>query len=349
MGYLIPRLLQEHNQQKYFITVYSYGLDQESDTSKKIRIHAHLYRDLKDLTDRQSAEKIHQDQIDILVDLNGHLKGSRLGICALRPVPIQVRYLGMAGTTGAPFFDYIITDRIVTPPEQSKFYSEAFAYMPHTYQVNDYVLQGQVNSLTRKKCHLSDQAFVFACFCSLYKIDPPIFDAWMQILKAVPESVLWLLQGNQQAVLNLRQEAQKRDVDPSRLVFAEHLEKTTHLQRIELADLALDTRIVNGAATTSDALWAGLPVVTIQGTHFASRMSSSLLTAIDLTELITHSLDDYVNLAVGLARNREHLEKIRKRLKVNKFTKPLFNAPLFTVNLENLYRWMWEKRFTVHG
>jgi protein O-GlcNAc transferase len=157
------------------------------------------------------------------------------------------------------------------------------------------------------------------------------------------------LQGNQQAVLNLRQEAQKRDVDPSRLVFAEHLEKTTHLQRIELADLALDTRIVNGAATTSDALWAGLPVVTIQGTHFASRMSSSLLTAIDLTELITHSLDDYVNLAVGLARNREHLEKIRKRLKVNKFTKPLFNAPLFTVNLENLYRWMWEKRFTVHG
>ena len=309
---------------------------------KKIESDCDAFVDIRDLSTIDTAKRIREDDIDILVDLKGHTKDHRLGICALRPALILATYLGFPGTTGANFFDYVITDRTVTPEEQAPYYTEKFAYLPHCYQVNDHTQAISDKPYARVDFGLPEDGFVFCSFNQSYKIEPVMWDVWMRIMRHVDGSILWLLDNNEMAKHNLKREASARDVNPDRIVFAAKLPKPEHLARLKLADLFLDTRIYNAHTTGSDALWAGVPLITLQGKHFASRVASSLLGAIDLPELVTHSLADYEALAVRLARHSDALLAFRERLSRNRLTKPLFDTPRFARNLENAYQQMWD-------
>jgi len=338
---LILGLFEKHNRDSFDIFCYSYGKDDGSYYRKHIQKTCDKFVDLRNLNDKEASKRIYLDESDILVDLVGQTEGNRLGICAVRPAPIQVRYLGMAGTTGAGCFDYIITDRIVTPEAHARFYSEKFVFMPHCYQINSKRMTSSRKEFTRRKFGLPEKNFVFCCFNSSYKIDPIIFDVWMNILKRVSGSVLWLMKGSEKVVSNLTNEAEKRGVSGNRLVFSHKLPIKDHLARLQLADLALDTRIVNGAATTSDALWAGIPVITITGGHFASRMSSSILSAVGLQELITDNLKAYEEMAVYLSLNPSALNEMQSKLEQNSKIMPLFDTDRFVGNIETAYRKMY--------
>ncbi len=342
MAHLMLGLFGLHNRNEFSIFCYSYGEDDASTYRAQIRRDCDRFVDIHNLNDTAAAKCIYEDQVDILVDLKGYTRGNRIGIYALRPAPVQVRYLGLAGTTGADFFDYIITDRIVTPEEHARYYSENFAYMPHSYQVNDHTQEISNKDWKKADFGLPEGSFVFCSFNQSYKIEPVMFNSWMKIIQQIPESVLWLQGTNETAKKNLRLEAEVRGMKSDRLIFAEKLSKSEHLARLRLADVALDTRIVSGAATTSDALWVGLPVITLQGSNFASRMSSSILTAIGLSELVVHSIEEYESLAIDLAHNPGKLQAIRQKLARNLTTEPLFDTPRFARNLEKAYREMWK-------
>jgi protein O-GlcNAc transferase len=330
-----------HNRNEFKVFSYSYGPSDGSHYRKKIEQGCDRLTDLRHLGDRDAAKQIYDDQVHILVDLMGHTGNSRLGICAYRPAPVQVTYLGYPGGTGAEFFDYMITDRTVSPKEHASFYSENLVYMPHSYQVNDHLQIISEKDWKRRDFGLPEKSFVFCSFSQPFKIEPLMFDIWMNILKQIPESVLWLLCRNASAEENLKREAESRGVSSARLVFAKELPKGEHLARQRHADLVLDTRIYNGHTTTSDALWAGVPLITLQGDHFASRVSASLLKAVGLSELITHSLKEYEKLAVRLSGNPPELMEIRQKLERNLHTEPLFDTPRFVKNLEKAYQEMW--------
>jgi protein O-GlcNAc transferase len=342
MAHLMLSLFGLHNRDEFEILCYSYGEDDRSHYRTRIRQDCDKFVDLRSLNYADAARCIYEDQVDILVDLKGYTGNSKLEICALRPAPVQVRYLGLAGTTGADFFDYIITDRIITPEEHVQYYSENFAYLPHCYQVNDRTQEILNKDWKKSDFGLPEDSFVFCSFNQGYKIEPVMFNTWMNILRQVPEGVLWLKRENEITEKNLRREAEARGVKPDRIVFSEKLPKSEHLTRLRLADVALDTRIVNGAITTSDALWAGVPVVTLQGSNFPSRMSSSILTAIGLPELIVHSIEEYESLAIDLVHNPSRLQTIRQKLTENLSTEPLFDTPRFAGNLESAYKEMWK-------
>jgi len=342
MAHLMLGLFGLHNRNEFNIFCYSYGEDDASAYRAQIRSDCDKFVDIHNLNDTAAAKCIYEDQVDILVDLKGYTRGNRIGIYALRPAPVQVRYLGLAGTTGADFFDYIITDRIVTPEEHARYYSENFAYMPHSYQVNDHTQEISNKDWKKADFGLPEGSFVFCSFNQSYKIEPVMFNSWMKIIQQIPESVLWLQGTNETAKKNLRLEAEAKGMKSDRLIFTEKLSKSEHLARLRLADVALDTRIVSGAATTSDALWVGLPVITLQGSNFASRMSSSILTAIGLSELVVHSIEEYESLAIDLAHNPGKLQAIRQKLARNLTTEPLFDTPRFARNLEKAYREMWK-------
>ncbi|GEM_PF-1050280 len=341
-AHLMSSLFGLHDRDTFNICCYSYGSDDGSDYRKKIRGDCDRFVDIQGLNAVEAAKRIHEDQTDILVDLKGYTHGNRLDICALRPAAIQVSYLGFPGTTGADFFDYIITDSIVTPEDHAIYYSEKFACLPHCYQVNDHKQTISDKEWKKADFGLPEQAFVFCSFNQAYKIEARIFDVWMSLLRRIPKSVLWLMPGNNIAKENLKHEARQRGVNPERLIFTDMVLKHEHLARYCLADLALDTRSYNGHTTTSDALWAGVPVITLQGTHFASRVSSSILRAISLPELITHSLTDYESLAMHLASHPDALAIIRKKLADKRLTAPLFDTLRFVRNLEKAYKEMWE-------
>jgi protein O-GlcNAc transferase len=287
-----------------------------------------------------AARQIFRDQVDILVDLRGHTKGNRF-ISALRPAPIQVFYLGYPGTTGAEFYDYMITDKMVTPEAHADYYSEKLVFMPHCYQINDHEQAISDKLWKRSDFNIPENSFVFCSFNGSFKIEPVMFDTWMRILHRVPNSILWLLKVNDMAERNLKNEAAKRGVNPERLIFSKGLPKEEHLARFKLAHLGLDTRIVNGHTTTSDALWAGVPVITLMGGYFPSRVSASILNAMGLPELITQNMAEYESLAIYFANNRHKLDIIRHKLLLHRQTKPLFNTPRFVKNLEKAYSEMW--------
>jgi protein O-GlcNAc transferase len=330
-----------HDREKSKVHCYSFGPEDSSRYRNQIMEESDQFSDIRDCSHIEAAKRIYADGVDILVDLKGHTKGARLGILACRPAPIQVHYLGYPGTTGADFIDYLITDRIVTPEDHGPYYSEKLVLLPHCYQVNDHKQEISSRDWNRETLGLPDKGFVFSSFNLPYKIDPVMFDCWMRILQQVPNSVLWLFGDNENARCNLRQEAAGRGVEPDRLVFAQKIEKTEHLSRLKWADLALDTRIVNGHTTTSDSLWAGVPVITLQGSHFASRVSSSLLHAVGLSELVTYRLEEYEKLAVQLASRPSELKAVRHKLNINRLNKPLFDTARFVRNLEQAYSEMW--------
>ena len=341
-AHLICDLFACHDRDRFDIVCYSYGDDDRSEYRKLIRSGCDRFIDLYNSSSRDAAALLHGENTQILVDLNGHTACSRLDICSFRPAPVQVRYLGEAKTSGSSFFDYLIGDPIVTPLSQEAYYTEKLALMPHSYQINSRPIDHERSAeIDRQTCQLPEHGFVFCSFATSYKIDPVLFESWMHILDRVSGSVLWLLKRDRATESNLITAAGRLGIDRDRLIFTRPLAKSAHLARIGLANLCLDTRVVNGAATTSDALWAGVPVITIRGRHFASRMSASILTAVGLPELITSDLRAYEDLAVALATDSAKLDRIRGKLEENKHSQPLFDTRRFVRNLENAFEQMW--------
>ncbi len=341
VGQLMAGLFAAHDRKVVEVIGYSYGRNDGSVTRDRIAKGCDRFVDIRPLSPEDAARKIHDDGVDILVDLMGHTQSNRMAICAHRPAPVQVSYLGFPGTTGAGFFDYVLTDPILTPPEQAPCYSEALAYLPHCYMVTDDRQPISRPFPRRADEGLPDDAVVFCSFNSAHKIEPVIFDAWMRILRAVPGSVLWLPRRHDVAVRNLRRAAGQWGVSSERLIFADKLpDKADHISRIMLADLALDTRIYNGHATTADLLWMGVPVITLKGRHFASRVAAGLLTGVGLPELVVDRLEDYEAVARSLATHPDRLRRIRQRLAKNRLTTPLFDLPRFVRGLERAYQEM---------
>jgi protein O-GlcNAc transferase len=267
----------------------------------------------------------------------GYTRKARPSVFAFRPSPIQINYLGYPGSMGASFIDYIVADRFVIPDMQRNFYSEKIIYLPETFQANDQKRDFPKEAPSRVEVGLPENAFVFCSFNNSYKITPTCFDIWMRLLKQVEGSVIWLLGGDSDLEPNLRGEAENRGVDSARLIFCSRTTYANYLARYRLADLFLDTFPFNGGATASDALWAGLPVVTCSGETFASRMAGSLLCAVGLSELVTASVGEYENLARQLARDPVRLAAIKATLARNRDTYPLFDTARFTRHLESAY------------
>ena len=333
---LMAELFEKHDKSKFELFAFSFGPDIKDHMRTRVEASFDQFIDVSSMSDKEIAEFSRMLGIDIAIDLKGSTKDHRFGIFSYRAAPVQVSYLGYPGTMGAEYIDYLIADKTLIPEESQKFYTEKIAYMPHSYQVNDRSRVIADRVFTKQEVGLPEEGFVFACFNSNYKITPDVFDVWVRILQSVEGSVLWLFEENKTASANLRKEAQKRGLAPEKLVFAPKMELSEHLARHKLADLFIDTLPCNAHTTASDALWAGLPVLTCMGESFASRVAASLLNAIEMPELITSSLKEYEELAVALGKDPQRIQALKQKLESNKLTTPLFDSTLFTQNIEKL-------------
>jgi len=344
MAYCLAGLFEAHDRGRFDTTAVSIGPDAPGRMRARLERAFDRFIDVRQRADQEVARVLRELEIDIAVDLNGFTADGRTRIFAFRAVPVQVSYLGYPGTMGADYIDYVLADRFVIPEQQFSCFTEKVVYLPDTYQVNDSKRVIADRTPTRAEAGLPERGFVFCSFNNSYKISPMVFDAWMRLLGNVEGSVLWLVDTGTTAVRNLREEAAARGVARDRLVFAPKVRHEDYLARHRLADLALDTLPYNGHATTSDALWAGLPVLTCLGTTFAGRVAASVLNAIGLNELITHTLGEYEALALDLATNRERLAGIRSKLEENRATYPLFDTDRFRRHIEAAYTTMWERQ-----
>jgi len=345
-AYLIAELFECHDKSRFEIFAFSFSpINHKDKDALQLRLENAFDRfmEVSQQSDEQIVRLARQLEIDIAVDLKGFTECSRPNIFAMRAAPIQVNYLGYPCTMGADYIDYLLADSVLIPSEYQAYYSEKIAYLPHSYQVNDTKRVISERLFTRAEVGLPEQGFVFYCFNGNYKITPTVFDSWMRILHKVEGSVLWLLKDNDSVVNNLRREAEARGINADRLIFAPRMPLSEHLARQRLADLFLDTLPCNAHTTTSDALWAGLPVLTCVGETFASRVAASLLTAIGLPELITATLNDYEALAIQLATHPEQLAALKHKLAANRLTCPLFDTALFTQHIESAYQLMFDR------
>jgi predicted O-linked N-acetylglucosamine transferase (SPINDLY family) len=341
-AFLMAELFERHDRGRFEVLGVSFGSDDNSAMRSRLVKSFETFHDVQAQGDREVAALLRNAEVDIAVDLKGYTQGCRPEILAYRPAPIQVGYLGYPGTIGADFLDYVLADPVVLPFDRQAFYTEKIVQLPDCYQVNDSTRVIAAETPSRATAGLPDDGFVFCCFNKSYKIRRPIFDVWMRLLAAVPGSVLWLLQDNDGAERNLRREAAAHGIDPARLVFAGRASLEDHLARHRLADLFLDTLPYNAHTTASDALWAGLPIVTCLGQAFAGRVAASLLNAIGLPELVTHNLTDYEALALRLATDPAAVRAVRAKLEANRPTQPLFDTDRFRRNIEAAYLRMWE-------
>jgi predicted O-linked N-acetylglucosamine transferase (SPINDLY family) len=339
---LVAGLFESHDRRTVETFALSTGADDGSVLRARISTACDHFIDLEGAQNAAIAARIVELGIHVLVDLNGHSLGGRTGVLALRPAPLQVNFLGFPGTMGCDFVDYVIADEFVLPPEHVDGFSERVIYLPDCFQPND---RGRVTPApcTRAAAGLPECGFVFCAFNTSHKLNPPMFDIWCRLLRATPGSVLWAVGPDERSSGRLRREAQARGVAPERLVFAEQRPYSEHISRIVHADLFLDTLPFNGGATTSDFLWAGVPVVTCAGRSFASRMSGSLLRAVGLPELVTETLEDYAALALALAHDAQRLGELRSRLARNRSDAPLFDTHRYCRNLEAAYREIWQR------
>jgi predicted O-linked N-acetylglucosamine transferase (SPINDLY family) len=351
LAFLVSELIELHDRQQFEIIAFSYGVnDQSLARARLVKAFDHFH-DIRNLSEAESAQKIHDCGVDILVDLTGFTQNSRSGIAALKPAPISINWLGFPGTMGSiklaqnqqrPLFDFILSDDFITPETSAPDYAETLALLPDCYQANDRKRPvGKIPS--RETCGLPASGFVFCCFNQSFKISAEVFSLWMRLLKAQDDSVLWLLDCNTWAKQNLIREAELLGINQARLVFAPRVEIADHLARHVHADLFLDTNPYNAHTTCSDALWMGLPLLTCVGDTFASRVAGSLLTAANLTELITYNMQDYENKALYLLNNPEQIKLIKEKLHTSKSSVALFDTPRFTKSLENLYQNLWRK------
>ena len=335
-------VFERHDKTRFDVTAISLS-DRHDSMSERLQRAFKRFVTVHGRDDGEVAQLMRDREIDIAVDLMGYTEGSRTRIFAHRPAPLQVAHLGFPGTMGASYIDYIIADPVLIPSEQQSLYAEKVVQLPRCYMPAD-EKRAITQELSRAEAGLPDTGVVFCSFNSIAKIGPQIFGIWMRLLTDVEGSVLWLSSAKPIAADNLRREAEARGIDGARLVFAPFVAETgQHLARLSLADLFLDTLPYNAHAGGSDALWAGVPIVTCKGTTFAGRVGASLLGAIGLPELIAESLDSYETLALKLAREPEMLASIKARLARNRATEPLFDTSRFTRNLEAAYLAMWER------
>ncbi|WP_245986196.1 glycosyltransferase [Azospirillum thermophilum] len=340
---LIAELIERHDRARVEPVGCSYGPDDGGPLRRRLKGAFDRFLDLSTLPDDEAARAIRVAGVDILVDLKGHTNHARPGIAARRPAPVQAQWLGYPGTMGAPFIDHVIADPVVAPPWLQPAFSERIVALPDCYQPND---RSRPIGTTppRSACGLPEDGFVFCCFNAAYKITPVWFDLWARLLAAVPGSVLWLLESHPEVPGNLRREAVRRGLSPERLVFSPRLPLPDYLARYRLADLFLDTSPVGAHTTASDALWAGLPVLTMAGDSFASRVGASLLTAVGLPELVTAGPAGYEAAALDLASRPEVLAALKARLAAARDTAPLFDTDRLARALEEAYAAMWRER-----
>ena len=340
---LIAGLFEQHDKSRFETIAVSFSPYAPSEMETRLKSAFERFIDVREKSDREVANLLRELEIDIVVDLNGYTLHNRTGIFTLRPAPVQVNYLGYPGTLGADFIDYVIADRFIIPEQDHACYTEKVVYLPDTYQVNDSKRPIAKHTPSRSEAGLPEHGFVFCVFNNNFKITPVFFDIWMQLLRQVDGSVLWLLEDNPAVLRNLQREASARGISPARLVFAPRIRMEDHLARHRLADLFLDTLPYNAHTTASDALWAGLPVLTCVGTTFAGRVAASLLNAVGLAELITKSLEEYEALASKLANDPAMLAGVKAKLAANRESYPLFDTDRFRRHIEAAYITMWER------
>ena len=336
---LLTEVLERHDHERFEVFAFDNGWDDGSPRRQRIEAACTL-RNIRGLSDLEAAGKVRDAGIDILVNLNGFFGLTRSGVFSLRAAPLQVNYLGFPGTIGAPYIDYIVADRSVIPAAEREHYIEQVVYLPDSYQPNDSTRPIAARPADRGEAGLPDQGFVFCCLNNAYKIVPAVFDVWMRLLQKVPGSVLLLYGDKPELQANLRHEAQQRGVDPARVLFAAPWPNAHHLRRLQLCDLFLDTWPYNAHTSGSDALWAGLPVVTVTGRSFPSRVGASLLHAVGLPELITGDLVQYEALALRLATEPVRLAALRSKLAAQLPTAPLYDTARYTRHLEAAYETM---------
>jgi predicted O-linked N-acetylglucosamine transferase (SPINDLY family) len=337
VSFLMAGVFEWHSRERFEAVALSYRPPDHSDLSTRLRDSFDQFIDVQERSDAEVSNLVRDLEIDIAVDLMGHTSNSRTAILAHRPAPVQINYLGYPGTMGADYIDYIIGDPWVISEEQRQFYTEKVIWLPNTFQANDSERKISEVCPSRAAAGLPENAFVFCVFNNSYKITPAVFDVWMRLLQRTPGSVLWLLADNPTVEGNLRREAEGRGVDAGRLIFAPRIPYADYLARYRLADLCLDTQPFNAGTTASDALWAGLPLITCAGEAFAARMASSLLRAVGMPELVTGSMADYEALAAELASDPGLMASTRAKLAHNRLSKPLFDTALFTRHLEAAY------------
>jgi predicted O-linked N-acetylglucosamine transferase (SPINDLY family) len=339
-AYLAASVFECHDRTRFEVFAYSFGPDDKSSTRARLIDAFEHFVDIRSLAHGEAARKIREDEIDILVDLKGYTRGARPEILAQRPAPLQVSWLGYPGTMGVPFIDYLIADETVVPPADAADYDEALAYLPDTYQPID-TKRAVGDAPTRASMGLPETGVVLCSFNNARKITPEVFDCWCEVLREIPDAVLWLFAEHQLVATNLRREAQQRGVAPERLLFAPRATQADHLARLRLADLALDTLPYNGHTTASDALWMGIPVLTCRGSTFPARVAASLLAAVGLPELVTNDLAQYRDEALALAGDPAKLLDCRRRLVASHKSSPYFDSAKFARDLEALYQRMW--------
>jgi protein O-GlcNAc transferase len=339
-AHLAAGLFERHDRARFEVIGISFGADDVSPMRGRLAAAFDRFHDVAAMSDRAVAQLLQELAVDIAVDLKGHTEGARPGILAYRPAPIQVAYLGYPGPLGLDFIEYVIADRIVLPFEEQAFYRERIVHLPDSYQVNDRARPIAARVPARREEGLPDEALVFCCFNHNWKITAVVFEIWMRLLRTHEASVLWLYRSNDAAEANLRREAGARGVDPDRLVFAPFRAPAEHLARIACADLFLDTLPCNAHTTASDALWAGVPVLTCKGATFAGRVAASLLHAAGLPQLATGSLADYEALARKLADDRALLASMRQKLAKSRLSCTLFDTERFTRHVEAAYTTM---------
>jgi predicted O-linked N-acetylglucosamine transferase (SPINDLY family) len=335
--HLMAGLLELHDRERFEVTGFSFGPVVRDVVRARVERACERFVEVGERSDREVAQLARELSIDIAVDLKGYTSDARPGIFAHRAAPVQVGYLGYPGTLGAGYVDYLIADRVLVPEGSEGYYAEQLVYLPHSYQVNDAKRRIAGRRYEREELGLPREGFVYCCFNNNYKIMPATFGSWMRILERVPGSVLWLLEDNAQAAKNLRAAAVVHGVQPERLVFAPRVVAGEHLARHRCADLFIDTLPCNAHTTASDALWAGLPVLTCLGEGFAARVAGSLVRAVGLPELVVESMEHYEELAVRLAGEPQRLEGLRRRLECNRGAAPLFDTERQARHLESAY------------
>ncbi|WP_372605179.1 tetratricopeptide repeat protein [Actibacterium sp.] len=341
--HLISGLFEQHDRSRFEISAYSFGPDRDPDIRDRVRKGVDAFHDVRTLSDIQIARLAREHGIDIAIDVNGHTANKRTGVFTYRAAPVQVNYLGFPSTMGMEDMDYVLADATVIPDENKRFFTEKVAWMPGCYQVNDNRKVVSNPGPSRQDCDLPEGAFVFCCFNSSYKITGEVFDIWMRLMRQVENSVLWLFRSNDLVDVRLRQHAEARGVSGDRLIFARRVSQADHLARHRHADLFLDTLPYNAHTTASDALWMGLPLVTLQGQTFAGRVAASALKAVGLPELITTTPADYEALALQLATDADTRAAYAARLIANRDTASLFDTARFARDAEALFTQMHER------
>ena len=338
VAHLIAELIELHDRDRFEVLGFSFGIRTDDFMRRRLENSFDKFLDLRNSTEVEIAHISRDLEVDIAIDLGGYTKNSRPLIFAHRAAPIQINYLGFPGTMGTDYMDYIIADSALIPEGLKNAYVESIIYLPNSYQANDSKKNLSDRKFIKEELGLPKTGFVFCCFNNNWKMLPDTFQAWVSIVRSVPNSVLWLFEDNSTAVRNLSFEAERHGLDPNRLIFAKRMPHSDHLARYRLADLFLDTFPYGAHTTASDALWAGVPVLTRSGQSFASRVASSLLHAVGLPELITHNAKEYESMAIELANDPDRLKSLKTKLAQNRTTHPLFNTALFTKHIESAYQ-----------